>query len=277
MSYKLRVLSLGAGVQSTALYLMAEEGLIEKFDFAIFADTGWERDATYKVVEDLKAKYNTPIITVDNGSVKDNILEARDKGSRFTVMPFHCITGNNKGILRRQCTSEFKILPIDKELRKLLGLKPYQRYTGEAIELCLGISLDEAQRANMYKEHKIRTNSYPLVELKFNRNDCLEYLKQHELDIQKSSCIGCPYHCNKEWHALNAKEFTDACEFDEKIRTSFKGTKLKADTLYLHNSLKPLSEVDLRTQEEKGQLRLFDYTKQELFKSITKRRVEWSR
>ena len=35
----LRVLSLGAGVQSTALLLMSCKGEIEKLDAAVFADT----------------------------------------------------------------------------------------------------------------------------------------------------------------------------------------------------------------------------------------------
>ena len=38
----LRILSLGAGVQSTTLALMAAHGEVEAPDCAIFADTGWE-------------------------------------------------------------------------------------------------------------------------------------------------------------------------------------------------------------------------------------------
>ena len=33
------ILNLGAGVQSTALYLMSIDGEVPKFDYAIFADT----------------------------------------------------------------------------------------------------------------------------------------------------------------------------------------------------------------------------------------------
>ena len=43
---RLRVLSLGAGVQSTTLALMAAHGEIDPMpDCAIFADTGWEPSA----------------------------------------------------------------------------------------------------------------------------------------------------------------------------------------------------------------------------------------
>lgn len=47
-STKLRILSLGAGVQSTTLALMAAHGEIGPMpDAAIFADTGNEPDAVY--------------------------------------------------------------------------------------------------------------------------------------------------------------------------------------------------------------------------------------
>ena len=42
MSEPLRILSLGAGVQSSAVLLMSCDGVLPKLDCAIFADTGWE-------------------------------------------------------------------------------------------------------------------------------------------------------------------------------------------------------------------------------------------
>jgi hypothetical protein len=42
MSVKITALSLGAGVQSTTLALLAIEPVVPKPDAAIFADTGWE-------------------------------------------------------------------------------------------------------------------------------------------------------------------------------------------------------------------------------------------
>lgn len=45
---RLRALSLGAGVQSTTMALMAAHGEIQPMpDCAIFADTGWEPKAVY--------------------------------------------------------------------------------------------------------------------------------------------------------------------------------------------------------------------------------------
>jgi hypothetical protein len=43
----MRLLSLGAGVQSTTLLLMALDGTLPGLDYAIFADTGWEPQRVY--------------------------------------------------------------------------------------------------------------------------------------------------------------------------------------------------------------------------------------
>ena len=55
----MRILSLGAGVQSSCLALMAQEGLTKhKPDYMIFADTGWEPKFVYEHVEYLKKDNN---------------------------------------------------------------------------------------------------------------------------------------------------------------------------------------------------------------------------
>lgn len=54
MNATIRTLSLGAGVQSTTIYLLACEGVIPPFDAAIFADTGWEPRRVYEHLERLE-------------------------------------------------------------------------------------------------------------------------------------------------------------------------------------------------------------------------------
>ena len=49
---ELTVISLGGGVQSSVIALMATEGLIKPMpDYAIFADTGWEPQGVYRHME----------------------------------------------------------------------------------------------------------------------------------------------------------------------------------------------------------------------------------
>jgi len=51
------VISLGAGVQSSTMALMAANGELPKPDCAIFADTGYEPKAVYRYLEFLKKFY----------------------------------------------------------------------------------------------------------------------------------------------------------------------------------------------------------------------------
>lgn len=52
-AWSVRFLSLGAGVQSSTIYLMACEGQ-EQIDAAIFADTGWEPWWVYQHLDGLE-------------------------------------------------------------------------------------------------------------------------------------------------------------------------------------------------------------------------------
>ncbi|WP_414939755.1 hypothetical protein [Amycolatopsis sp. cmx-11-51] len=71
----LRCLSLGAGVQSSAVLLLACEGVIPRFDVALFADTGWEPRAVYANLARLRAHAETfgiPVRTVSAGNIRDD-------------------------------------------------------------------------------------------------------------------------------------------------------------------------------------------------------------
>lgn len=57
MTINLKILSLGAGVQSTVLALMACDGSLPGLDGAIFADTGWEPPSVYEQVDRLEAEF----------------------------------------------------------------------------------------------------------------------------------------------------------------------------------------------------------------------------
>ena len=58
----LRILSLGAGVQSSTMALMADKGEFGvKPDAAVFADTGWEPKPVIQHLEYLKSVISYPI------------------------------------------------------------------------------------------------------------------------------------------------------------------------------------------------------------------------
>lgn len=118
----IRVLSLGAGVQSTVLALMACDGSLPGLNAAIFADTGWEPPAVYEQVDRLGAEFKRAGIAfyrVTSGNLRADSL---DPDHRFVSVPYFTknVDGTN-GMARRQCTSEYKMKPIKKQVRALLG------------------------------------------------------------------------------------------------------------------------------------------------------------
>ena len=114
----MKVISLGAGVQSSTLYLMSSRGEVERADLAIFADTGWEPKAVYEHLERLKAiPDGIEIVTVSKGNLREDAIN-RD-GSGFASIPLFTKDGMNKiSMLRRQCTREYKVTELQREMRK---------------------------------------------------------------------------------------------------------------------------------------------------------------
>ncbi len=125
-----RVLSLGAGVQSTVLALMAERGEfgLPKPDIAIFADTQWEPKAVYDHLEWLKTQVSFEVRTVTAGNIKENLRQGvMPDNSKFIGVPIYLANDDgSRGLMRRQCTTQYKLKPIHQELRKILGLRPRQ-------------------------------------------------------------------------------------------------------------------------------------------------------
>lgn len=262
----LRVLSLGAGVQSTAVALLALEGRIPPFDAAIFADTGWEPGEVYDHLEgNLRPRFDAagvPLHVVSAGKIREDAL---DPDHAFASMPLFTSGGPGKagGMVRRQCTKEYKLVPIRRKILDLVADRleidaPTWRSVPRDVyvEQALGISTDESTRARTPRD-RWAINYYPLLELRWRRSDCAAYLEREGVPAAKSACIGCPYRDDAGWRRMRdtaPDEFADAVEFDEALRQRLRGT-LDRD-VFLHSSRLPLADVDLSTAEDGGQLTL---------------------
>ena len=81
----IRVLSLGAGVQSTTLALMASHGEFpDRVDAAIFADTQWEPAAVYAHLAWLTPRLAFPVHVVTVGSLRANQLTKQKTERRIS-------------------------------------------------------------------------------------------------------------------------------------------------------------------------------------------------
>lgn len=254
------VLSLGAGVQSSTLALMAAKGEITPMpDCAIFADTGAEPKHVYEYLDWLETQVPFPVYRVMEGDgLKQNIIKSVD-GSRYAGAPFFTTSQNGGGQLRRQCTAEFKIEPIIRKVRELMGLAKGQRAPkGIHVTQYIGISTDEAVRMKPSREKYI-AHRWPLIEKRMSRNDCLRWVERYGYRVPgKSACTFCPYHDNSLWRDMKMNDpesFAQAVEMDRLIRNGVRGT---TQNLYVHRSMMPLDEVDFRSAEDMGQYRMFD-------------------
>lgn len=252
---KLRVISLGAGVQSSTMALMAARGEIGPMpDCAIFADTGWESLRVYEWLSWLEKQLPFPVHRVTAGNIRDHIIAKQNTtGQRFASVPWFT---ENGGMGRRQCTKEFKIAPLERKQRELLGYGKGKRIPAGAAEVWIGISTDEIQRMKDAR-NKWQVNRWPLIEARMSRQDCLRWMMERQYQTPpKSSCIGCPYHSNAQWRELRdyqPEEWADAVAVDAALRANAP-VRGKRHAEYMHRSLKPLSEVDLSTAAERGQI-----------------------
>lgn len=234
----MNILSLGAGVQSSTLALMAAHGEITPMpDAAIFADTGWEPKKVMQYLDWLEHLLPFPVYRVMH---KDGLLEALKGDSRFSSVPFFI---SNGGLGRRQCTREFKIDPVQKKIRELLGYRPRQRIPAKSATVWIGISRDEIVRMKPSREIWIE-NRWPLVELGMTRWDCLQWMEKNGYPMPpKSSCLGCPFHSDKQWVEIkqgDQNEWRETIEMDRIIR--HRASKMTYQQ-FMHRSLKPLDEV----------------------------------
>lgn len=253
MEKPLRILSLGAGVQSTTLALMAAHGEIQPPQCAIFADTQWEPAAVYKHLDWLETRLPFPVHRVTAGNLRANILaKTNTTGQRFASVPWFTLSSRGKpGMGRRQCTAEYKLAPIQRKARELGAHR-----TAPATVL-LGISTDEASRMKPSRVRYI-VNAWPLIDLGMSRQACLRWLAANGYPTPpKSACVGCPFHSDAMWRDMrdnSPAEWADAVEIDRVIRKPVRDMRGQQ---FMHAARVPLDQVDLRTHAERGQPDLF--------------------
>jgi len=240
--YDLKVLNLGAGVQSTCVLLMAIEGEIERPDCAIFADTGWEPSSVYRQLEKLQdvcAKHNLPLHVVSRGNIRKDLLNHikgyADGGKKWAGVgqpPLYiknhteayrckvCKDINDLPATTCKCGGDIEMLKVDgggtlwrqctreyKIQPVTLKIRELLGYTKrqrikKRVQQWFGISLDESQRMRMSKD-KWCDFYYPLIEKRMDRNNCTKWLQRYGWgDTPKSACVGCPYHSNAIWRDM---------------------------------------------------------------------------
>lgn len=241
----MKILSLGWGVQSFTIAAMCALGELEMIDAAVHSDTTHEKSGTYEFSKKMTPwlkNHGVSVVTVKDEKASKRIFEGE-------MIPAYTIDEKGKiGQAFRTCTHRWKIVPVRRWLQK--------NREKQQVELWFGISTDESLRMRQ-SNVKYITNRYPLIEKGMSRYDCTEWLKYNSLQIPvSSSCVFCPYHSQSTWREIKndtPEDFRKAVFIEEIIRN-----KRPPYKLFLNRKLIPLSEIDFRSQEDFGQLNLWD-------------------
>ncbi len=210
------IMNHGGGVQTQTMGEMIALGEIEKPDAVIFADTGDEPSYVYAQVRYIRnrlASVGVPLIVVNNGSLHDDIYG----GKRFAAMPLFTRQRHGKrgkkqkpipgqtgmfdlsefetdepteitgfglsaqiittGKLKRQCTHEYKIVPIEREIRIMLLEMGLAKESCDGrilvnkktlVESWIGFTFDEVERIKPPTVPWQRFR-YPLIERRMKK------------------------------------------------------------------------------------------------------------
>jgi hypothetical protein len=269
-----KVLSFGGGTQSAHLIEEHFRGNLE-YDFIIFSDTGAEPEFIHEQVkwwQRRQKEYSnkTPFIITSHSSMIGGLEEMlmryiHTEYQRFQMpVYFNRIDENTgeevpAGLMPRQCTVDFKIIPVKQAARKAvmvqMGLKPTQRIPKDvAFIIDIGFSYDEINRVSLYQspQYKYMYLSYPLVEEGISTEESIQYLEENQFPSKRSRCYLCPFNCDDkdigmDWMEIIKDEplsFLKACYFDEQLRkVQSQGKKNMLSIPYFHYKRIPLKEA----------------------------------
>jgi hypothetical protein len=270
-----KILSCGAGMQSTALALMSCENkskgnihpLVPIYDAIIFCDLGKEPPWVYdqvKFIMNACDAVGIPFYILDT-HLYDDYVDNFGK-NRVVSIPFWTVDEDGKkGKMMRNCTLDYKINAIQKFVKhELLGYKKYERikpHDIKAHEMHIGFSVEEKSRCSE-NPHKMFVNKFPLIELQHERKHNFAYIKDvWGLETKASACNICPFHRNyffKHLKENHPKEYQEVIKLDHILEERQPDTKIRSK-LYISRSRKRIKDL---TDEECNDVETFLYKEQ---------------
>lgn len=241
----LRTFSYGGGVQSTAALVLAAQGRIDYPTF-LFCNVGddSEHPATITYVEEVAKPYAAAhgIDLIELRRVKrtgqEETLWGRLTKSDSRSLPIP-VRMSNGAPGTRSCTADFKIRLVAKWLREHGATAENPAVTG------LGISIDEIERARTDSGFDYQTLTYPLLDLRLTRSDCMRIISDAGLPVPgKSACFFCPFHTPERWRVMRREEpalFAKAVELERLLNE--RRVNLGKDPVWLTRFNGPLDEV----------------------------------
>ena len=257
-THSLTVISLGGGVQSSVMALMAGEGAFDRTpDCAIFADTHWEPPSIYAHLDWLEGQLHFPLYVVDNGrSLREDVkaLTNHSGSHRYVDIPVYLkgSDGEGDGIGRRQCTDSYKIRPIRRKIRGTPGTQ--EGTAGPVRRQRRAVAGHLHRRGDTHEAvpRQVDNQPYPLIEEGMSRRDCMDWWKErYDRPLERSACVACPFQSRSRWVETKRRWpelFAEAVEIDANMR----GRLAFAKEPYLHPLRIPLAQAVRRDEAELG-------------------------
>jgi hypothetical protein len=253
----LRVISFGVGTQSSKLIEGAAVGEYGPMpDCAIYSNTQDDPDHVRRRFEEMSqpGRYPFPIYEVTAGDLwasATRVRRTRDGQRSYieTAVPVYLKDGLKKGLGQRHCTLDFKIDPVARKCRELLGRKRITKKSGVLVEMWIGISADEAHRAKPHKYPWIK-NRFPLLEKNESRADCEDWFTSRGRTV--------PLHDDNAWLDLTPAEFAECVQAERDLQIAYAATSAIDGIPYLHDSRVPLDQVKLVRTPVARKLRQFN-------------------
>ena len=279
----MKILSCGAGMQSSALFLMScQNALAQKkgkpavwplvpiYDVSVFCDLGLEPPWVLKQVQFLQRcgeSSGVPFVVLKSPLYQDFIENFGER--RAISIPWWTLKEDgHKSTMPRNCTIDYKVNVIAKYVRwHLLGYRKYQRLRDVDLkghEMHMGFGAEETRRCKE-NPNPLFINKFPLVEMGLKRADNYAYIKDvWGLSTRASACTFCPYHRNYFFQFLKENEpeqFAQVVHIDELLRDKTPKPPMDSD-LFISRSRKSL--VDLCPADCKD-AEYFDYHGQQIW------------
>lgn len=260
----MKILSFGAGMQSTALALMSCENAIAEqkgrsgpyqlvpiYDIVIFCDLGFEPPwvkSQAEFVRDVCKSAGIRYEQLDTPLYKDLMTDFGKK--RVVSIPWWTLRDDgHKSRMPRNCTIDYKVNQISKFFRwDVLGYKKGQRLKeedGKAHEMHMGFSFEEKRRCKESPNHMF-VNHFPLVEMGLVRADNYAYIRDvWGLDTKASACAFCPFHKNYFFKYMKENEqeaYQQLLKVDELLRDNNPKPPMDSD-LFISRSRKRLDDL----------------------------------
>lgn len=273
----MKILSCGAGMQSTALALMSCENALAArkgweipnkdvpiYDLVIFCDLGMEPSWVLMQWQFIEKACDSAGIThkLLDTDLYGHLME--NFGERRTVsIPWWTLGDDGKkSKMPRNCTIDFKVEMISKYIRwEVLGYRKGQRlkdHDKKAHEMHMGFSLEEAQRCSE-SPNPMFVNKFPLVRMGWTRAESYAYcLDVWGLDTKASACSFCPFHQNYFFKYLKENrpdEYAAVVKVDNLLRDKNPKPPMDSD-LFISRSRKRLEDL---TPEDCNDMKCFEY------------------